>query len=237
MAANNQTTKRSEKQAEDNLGQIEGALSKSELFLENNKKTISIVLGIIIVIVLGIFAYRRLYVQPREEKAQLEIYKAQKDFDNGNFLKALNGDTVSSLGFLGIQDNFKGTKSAKISNYYIGICNLQLGNYQEAIDYLKKFKMKDYFVYGLSRAAIGDAYIELGDMKSAISYYKEACNYNTNEVLTPEMLKKLATAYELNGDIDKAIESYNKIVDDYPSSVQKNDAKKNIGRLQAGKLQ
>ena len=211
------------KQTEENFGQIEGSLSKAEQFFEDNKKTISIILAVIIIIVLAIFAIQKLYIQPKENKAQVEIYKAQKLFNNGD---------VTYLGFEQIADEYKITKTGKMARYYMGICNLHLGEYQKAIDNLKKFKSNDYFVYAMSKSAMGDAYVELKDYSSAISCYKRAANIHENDLTTPEFLKKLAITYELAGDNKSALATYQEIVDKYPSSTTQIDAKKAIGRLQ-----
>ena len=220
------------KQTEENFGQIEGSLSKAEQFFEDNKKTISIILAVIIIIVLAIFAIQKLYIQPKENKAQVEIYKAQKLFNNGDYEKALSGDDVTYLGFEQIADEYKITKTGKMARYYMGICNLHLGEYQKAIDNLKKFKSNDYFVYAMSKSAMGDAYVELKDYSSAINCYKRAANIHENDLTTPEFLKKLAITYELAGDNKSALATYQEIVDKYPSSTTQIDAKKAIGRLQ-----
>ena len=228
MAKNRQA----EKQTEENFGSIEGALTKSEKFFEDNQKTIVIILIAIVIVVLAVFGTQKLFIQPKENTAQTEIYKAQKYFDDGEYEKALNGDSSSYLGFLQIAEQYKFTKTAKIAHYYIGISYLRIGQYENAITNLKKFKSKDYYIYAMSRAAIGDAYVELNDLESAVKFYKEACSIRPNDLTTPEFMEKLAITYELKGNNADALATYKDIIAKYPTTIIKNDINRSIGRLE-----
>ncbi|MDL2243009.1 tetratricopeptide repeat protein, partial [Bacteroidales bacterium OttesenSCG-928-K03] len=205
--------------------------SKSEAFIENNSKTLIIVLTVIVIIILGIFAIQRYYFNPRKVTAQEEIYKAQSYFAADDFELALNGDG-NYLGLLDIQSQYKGTKAAKLANYYIGVSYLRMGDYENAIKYLSKFKSKDFYVYAMSKAALGDAYMELNDLNNAIKYYKEAAKIHKNENTTPEYLKKLGIAYELSGNNKEALNTYKKILADYPNTNLKNEIRRSVGRLE-----
>lgn len=220
------------RQGENNLDQIEGALGKSEQFFEKNQKLIVGGFAVIIVVVLAIFGTQKLFIQPKEAAAQVEIYKAQELFKDSKFEEALNGDGATYLGFLEIADQYKITKSGKLANYYIGVSYLRLGDFQNAVNYLSKYKSNDYYIGAMAKSALGDAYVELGNYPSAIGAYKQACSINPNDLTTPEFLKKLAMAYELSGDNSSAIATYEEIVDKYPTSTAKIDANRSLGRLQ-----
>ena len=101
-------------------------------------KPASIVLALLIIGFGAWFAYNAWVVQPKEEKAQDAIFKAQQYFAQDSLSKALNGDGVNK-GFIYVIKNYDGTKSANLSKYYAGICDLKLGNFNEAIKYLKDF--------------------------------------------------------------------------------------------------
>ncbi|MDR2085029.1 MAG: tetratricopeptide repeat protein [Bacteroidales bacterium] len=222
---------KNKKQSEDKFGAVNSALSKSEAFIERNSKPLIIALVVVVVIVLGIFALQRYYFQPRKIAAQEEMFKAQSFFSIDDYETALTGDG-NYLGFLDIQSQYKGTQAAKLANYYIGISYLRLGEYDNSIKYLSKFKSKDFYVYAMSKAAIGDAYMELNNLNSAIKFYKEAAAIHKNENTTPEHLKKLAIAYELNGNNKEALNTYKKILADYPNTTLKNEVKRGIGKLE-----
>jgi tetratricopeptide (TPR) repeat protein len=221
------------KQKEENLGAVEVTVDKSESFLEKHQKVVTICVAAAIVIVIAIFALQKYYFQPREVAAQNSVYTAQKYFGNDEFDKALNGDG-NDLGFLDVIDQYKSTTVGKTAYYYAGISYLRLGEYESAIEYLKKYnpREKDYYVYAISKAAIGDAYVELEDYNNAVKYYSEAASINKNELTTPEFMKKLAFAYELSGNNKKALDTYKKIKADYPNAAIKQEVNRNIGRLE-----
>ena len=82
--------------------------------------------------------------------------------------------TATTLGFLDIAKEYKFTKAGNLARYSAGICNLHLGNYEEAIEYLKKYSKKDKVIGSIAIGATGDAWVELGDTEKGISKYLEA---------------------------------------------------------------
>jgi tetratricopeptide (TPR) repeat protein len=217
---------------EDNLEVVEHALTNTEHFIEQNQRTITIAL-VVIVAVVGIFlGYKKFIVSPKEKEAQSQMFAAEQYFEKDSFNLALNGDG-NFLGFLDIIDEYKVTKSAKLAHYYSGISYLKLGKFQEAIDELKKFKLKDDMVGPISKGAIGDAYCELGRIDDAISYYMKAARMRPNKFVTPIYLQKAAELHEGNKQYAKAIELYKEIQKDYPESSEGRKIEKYIARAEA----
>ena len=226
----NMSTNKPDK-TEDRIVAVEEAFSKTEHFIESNQKIIMIVIGILIVGVLGFFGFKRYYLAPREKEAQSQMFMAEKYFEQDSLKKALNGDG-NYLGFLDIIDQYGITKSANLSKYYAGICYLKMGEYQKAIEYLKKFSGKDMVVAPMANGAIGDAYMELNNSEEAISYYTKAADMRDNDFTTPLFLKKAGMAYEIAGKYDKALEMYKRIKDNYPRSYEGSEIDKYIAYVQ-----
>jgi len=218
---------------DDNLEVVEHALSSTEHFIEHNQKNLTIGLVVIVVIV-GIFlGYKRFIVSPKEKDAKNEIFSAEQYFEKDSFDLALNGDG-NNLGFLDIIDQYKITKPGKLARYYAGISYLKLGKYQEAIEQLKKFKLKDKLVNPMAQGAIGDAYAELGDEQEAIDYYLKAARENVNSFSTPIFLMKAAELMEASKDYRGAVDLYREIQTEYPESNEGRKIEKYIARAQAG---
>jgi tetratricopeptide (TPR) repeat protein len=215
--------------AEENILAVEEALSKTELFIEKNQKVLYIIIGIIVVLVLGTFGFKRLYLLPRDREAQSQMYMAEKYFEKDSLKLALNGDG-NYLGFLDIIDDYKLTKTANLAKYYAGTCYLHLGEYQKAIDYLKKFRSKDQMVSSMALGAIGDAYLELDDKDNALDYYLKAAENNTNNFTTPMFLMKAGMTYELKGKYTKALEQYERIRNEFRGSAEFRNVDKYIAR-------
>ncbi len=217
---------------EEKIHAVEEALSKSEKFIEKNQKVLTIVIGTAVVIVLGIFAFQKLYIAPREKAAQGQMFMAQKYFEQDSLNKALNGD-ANYPGFLDIIDGYSMTKSANLAKYYTGIIYLKQGKYEDAITYLKKFSSDDEFVGPMATGGIGDAYMELGDKDKAVEYYLKAAKQQENDLTSPLYLMRAAMVYEDLGKFDKAIELYGKIQKEHVKSTEARDIDKYIEEAKA----
>ncbi len=218
---------------EDNLEVVEHALTNTEHFIEQNQRTITLAV-IVIVAVVGIFlGYKRFIVSPKEKEAQSQMFAAEQYFEKDSFNLALKGDG-NNLGFIEIINEYKMTKSGKLARYYCGISYLKLGKFQEAIDQLKKFKLKDDMVSPIAQGAIGDAYCELSQYDQAITYYLKAARMKPNDFVTPIYLMKAAELLESNKEIKKAVDLYKEIQKDYPDSDEGRKIEKYIARAEAG---
>lgn len=217
--------------AEENIQSIEEALGKTEQFIEENQRIILIVLGVIVGLVLIYFAYQRFYIQPRESRAQKEMFMAEKYFGQDSLNLALNGDGINA-GFLDIARRYRFTKSAGLANYYIGTIYMKQGNYNAAISHFKKFRAKDPLVRPMALGAIGDAYLELGQKSKAVKYYMKAANSSKNEFTTPLFLLKAGWTYEILKDYKNAVKVYKRIQKEFPASNEAREIEKYIARAE-----
>lgn len=220
--------------ANDNLKEVEHALTTAELFFEKNAKLISIIFGAAVVVALILLATHRFYTIPREAKAKEQIFTAEQYFEKDSFNLALNGDG-NYLGVLDIIDNYGRTPAGNLAKYYAGISYLHLGKFKEAIDYLESFKTSDLLLKPVKTGAIGDAYAELGNKEKALKYYLEAAETKTNNFTSPIYLLKAGRIYEMTGDKVKALAIYQTIKDKYSESNEGRMVDKYIARLTAAK--
>ena len=216
---------------EETIVKVEEAFSKTELFIEKNQKIILIVLVAMVVVVLGFFGYKKLYLAPREAEAQSQMFMAEKYFEADSLNKALNGDG-NYLGFLDIIDQYGITKSANLAHYYAGICFLKKGDFEKAIEQLKEFDSEDEFVGPMANMAIGDAYMELKQVDKAVDFYLKAADQRKNEFTSPVCLQKAGWAYEELGKYEKALEVYKRIKEDYPRSNEAREMPKYISKME-----
>jgi tetratricopeptide (TPR) repeat protein len=223
--------KEQEQKTEKRLENIEETLTKSETFLIENQKKISLVVGIILLVVLAIFGYNKYIVEPKTQDAQEQIYYAQQFFQADSLDKALFGDG-NHLGFVDIAEEYSVTKPGKLANYYAGICYLKKGDFDKAIEYLSKFDLDDKIVIAMAKGALGDAYMEKGDMDKAIDLYLKAATIRDNEFTSPLFYFKAAETYELQGNYAKALENYQIIKERYPRSNQAAEIDKYIARAE-----
>ena len=211
---------------------VQEVYSKTEHFVENNKKNLSIIVGGIVVVIALYLGYTKMYIAPMEIEAQSSMFMAEKYFEQDSLQKAINGDGLN-YGFIDIIDEYSGTKSANLAHYYLGISYLRTGDFEAAIDELKSFSSDDIMVSSIALGAIGDAYMELNEIGDAISYYEKAAKNQANNLTSPMYLFKAGIAYEEKGDYKSAFENYTKIKNDYVESSEGRTIEKYLARAEA----
>lgn len=225
-------SKNTKEQQPDGFENVQETLNKTELFIEDNKSIISYVAVGIVVVVALFFAVQRFYLEPKNNAASADMYVAEQYFQKDSFNLALNGDGNYS-GFLDIIDNYGCTQTAKLANYYAGLCYIHTGDYESAIRYLKNFKSKDLTLSCVAIGVMGDAYVELGQESKGAACYEKAANKVDNEFTSPLYLSKAAQVYEKLGNYKKALSLYTQIKNDYKLSQEALSADKNIAKMNA----
>ena len=174
----------------ENAEVLNETLSKSEQFINKNKNMIFSVLSVVAIIFLS-FSFYSYFKRTQNITAQEEMFQAVYYFEKDSLVQALNGDG-NNYGFLEIIDEYSLSDAANLSKFYAGSSYLKLGNYENAIKYLKDFSSSDLLIQARAYSLIGDAYVEILDFENAISYFKKASNESPNEYFTPTYLLKLA---------------------------------------------
>ena len=203
-----------------------------------HEQSLSFILKLIVVVVVvgGFFGYKYLISGPRAEKAAAMMFVAEQQFAVDSFALALNGDG-NFAGFLEVIDRYGSTDEGNLARHYAGICYLRLGEYQQALDYLKEYSASTKSVPEALLAAQncglqGDAYAQLENYAEAVRMYEKAVAASDNSLSAPYYLKKAGGVYEKLGDYAKALAAYERISDDYPASMEARDIQKYIGRIQ-----
>jgi tetratricopeptide (TPR) repeat protein len=215
-----------------NLQDIESALTRTEQFIEDNQKLIIYVIGAIVTVVVVYLGMSKFIIQPRQKDAQSQMFMAESYFEKDSFNLALNGDG-NYIGFLDIIDDYGMTKSAKLASYYAGISYLRLGEYENAIRYLGRFKTKDILLGPVKEGSMGDAYLQLGDQDKALRQYTRAADISDNEFTTPIYLMKAANLLEMQGNFPEALEMYKRIKTTYPETTEGRNVEIYIARVSA----
>jgi len=213
---------------EANVGEI---FSRSEKFIESYKNHILITVVAIILIVAAILGIRHLYIIPKEKEAQAAIFMGEKLFANQQWDLALNGNGADYFGFLGVIEDYGMTKTANLAKAYAGICYYHLGNPDEALNLLKKYKSKDKVFAPTIKGLMGDCYVNLGNVEEGIKYFNKAVSEADSEHISPVYLKKIGIAYESIFDYASARKAYQSIKDKYPNSQEAADIDKFIERV------
>lgn len=197
----------------------ERVVAGAQQFWSKNSKLILIALAVIVLGVGGFFAYNHFVKGPEELKASEAIWKAEEYFRNDSVKLALNGDGINQ-GFLKVISKYGGTKTGNRAKFYAGACYLQLGDFNNAIKYLKDFSADEVVAAMRANGLLGDAYAELGKKEEAISYYKKAgAAFPEDEINSPEYLFRAALLLADAGKTQDAVTLAHQIKDKYPRSV------------------
>jgi tetratricopeptide (TPR) repeat protein len=198
---------------------------------ERYGKQASYVLLTIIVIVAGFFAYRNLISEPNEKKAIEAMFRAEQYYRMDSARLALNGDNVNA-GFLKVIARYGSTKAGNLASFYAGSCYLKLGDFNNAIRYLKDFTTSVKQLQERDYGLLADAYSELNRKEEAAEQYKKAGTFfEKDDLLSPEYLFRSGYLYESMGKTQDAIAMYRLIKDKYPTSPRGADIDKYLARL------
>ena len=206
------------KQINQGAPQMEETLSKNEaMFLKYQKQIIAAVAAVVI-IVAGCIIYHHYVAVPSAQKASTALAKGQQYFQNEDYLKALNGDSIGFVGFLKIAE--EGGDAGNLANLYAGLSYAQLDSWSEAVKYLEKFNQKDDAMISPAMiGAMGNAYAHLDQLDKAVSLLKEAAAKADNNSLSPTFLIQAGEILESQNKKDEALKLYQEVKDKYFNSM------------------
>lgn len=211
---------------------ITETLGKTEKYIEENKKSLGIIVGAVLVLVIGYLAYIKFIVEPAEDKARGQMFMAEVYFEQDSLKKAMDGDG-NYPGFKQIIEDYGSTKSGNLARYYMGMIYLKTGKFQESIDMLNTYDGEDEITPTLTIGAIGDAYLELGKKEDAVKQYMKAASENKNNFTSPIYLMKAGKTFELMGKYSDALQAYEQVKRDYPNTMEGSESAKYIARAKA----
>ncbi len=221
---------------------LDSSASKIEDWVAANLKYIFGILTAIVLVTVGYLSYQKFVAEPKEEEATSDLFVAQKNFQlAADATNAKSQDSLYALvlkgsegkqGAVGIADQYAGTDSGNVANYYAGIANLNLKKYDLAIQFLEKFTTEDYFLGPIAIGAIGDAWSQKNDAKKALEFYEKAAHLNTNDFTTPKYLYKAGqTALEM-GNKATALKYFTEIKEKYEATPEAQNIDALIGLAQ-----
>src|SRR5690349_10757526 len=73
---------------------ISETLSKTEQYIEENRKTLTIVVGAVVLIVVGYLLYSKMYVGGKEKEARAQMFMAEQYFKSDSLKHAITGDGI-----------------------------------------------------------------------------------------------------------------------------------------------
>ena len=225
-------SKKTVNKTENRVEGVEQALTKAEQFIERYQKVIIRAVGFVLGIVLLYMAFQQFYLDKLSKEAASQMFQAEHHFASEDWERALDGDGIFP-GFEDIISEYRLTSSANLARYYAGICCLNLGEYEEAIRHLSRFKTKDIILSSIALGGIGDAYAQLGDTEKALAFYNRAADRRKNEFTTPLYLLRAGILLENEDRLIEAARMYERIKNDHANSTEGRTIDRYIARVKA----
>jgi TolA-binding protein len=219
--------KKNLQQEDAQLENVSEAISTTSQWIERNSNVITWCLAAVIVVVIGLISLNNYVIRPKALEASNENAKAVAYFMQGEWEKALKGDEAECLGFEEIADSYSSFQQGELAALYAGICHYQLGNYEEAAHFLRKFSADDMVIDPAARMLLGDAYVQMDELDKAAKAFMSAAA-SKNEIIAPIALKKAGFVYMAQDNRKAAHRVFVEIRDNYPASSEASDADKYI---------
>lgn len=214
-----------EKNVELQDNELDVQINKGEEFVQKNQKMIFGVCAAIVVAVAAIWGWNKLS-DSKNASAQDEMWEAQALFDQGQYEQAL-------AGFEAVADEYGSTKAGNLAKAYAGLCQKNLGNFEEAVKLLDDYDGNDNVVAPAILSAMGDCLVNMenADNKKAAETFMKAAKAADNAQYSPLYLKKAGLAYEAAGDKEAAAKAYQAIKDNWAETSLAQTIDKYIERV------
>lgn len=197
------------KTEETGIDQLNSTLTHAGEHIANNKKIIYWTVGAIVLVAVFIMSYYFIYKNPRNNSAW-EAYAKVEQTAQGN-------DSIAAVEYKKIADKYGNTAAGNVSALEAGTRLYNLGKYEEAAKYLKKFDTDDDVLLSNSLILTGDCYVNLKKYPEAIDCFKKGIKEaNGNDQIVPRALLKMAVVYDEQKKYDQALGCYEQIASEYP---------------------
>ena len=191
---------------------------QSERFIERYAKQIGIALGVVLLGILGYFAYDQFVVGPKNDEATIEFLAAQKNLAQGKDDLALGGKSSANPGFLGTYQDFSGTKAGKLAAYNAASLEFKKGNYQKAYDMMDNFSSPNKILMALKFGLMADAQANLNKSDDALATFDKAISASNDDFTSYYFTRKaglLALSAKKNDVAKKYFTSIDEKYKDY----------------------
>jgi len=212
--------------------------SKTEQFFEQNRKSISVGMGAVVLILGGFFAFQFLYKKPREVEASNAAIRADLLVEMDSIRLAVMGD-ANFEGYEAIATNYGGTKVADRAHFWCGVYYRDIAkDYNGALEHFKQASFEDEAMSVELTGCIGDMYVMSNDLEQGASWLekaaKQANSSASRDFTGPLYNLKASKVYMELGNNSKAIALLQYVVDNYDKRSQEyGEAEKLLSYLKA----
>jgi tetratricopeptide (TPR) repeat protein len=203
-----------------------------EKYFEKYKNKILTYAGVVVVAAAAVYFYLNQKAD-ENEKAGLELSRVMSFFEQGAYLEAIEGKQGSNIiGLKKIVEEYSGTENGESAKIYLADCYSYLGNYDEAFKYYKDYDGSIGYLKAASLAGQAGYYASQKNYEKAADLYLEASKISQTNSQNPDYLLHAGLNYMKNGNNDEAKVLFNKIKEDYMTSLANKEVDKYLALIQ-----
>ena len=207
---------------EETIVNVDELYSKSEQFVDKNRKQLTLGLGGAAALILIVIGYSSLVVAPKNTAAEEAAFMAEHYFAKDSADLAMLGDGLNA-GLEEILSDHSGTPAAARAAFELGIMHRDAARFDEAVDAFNQAGFSDNVFGPLTDANIGDCLVELGDLEGAEGHFATAASRAASglaaKALSPMCSYKRALVLIELGNEDKARGVLEDLAEDFPNST------------------
>jgi tetratricopeptide (TPR) repeat protein len=214
------------------------SFNKVRSFYDVNKKYISYGITALVLIIIASYVYMR-NRNANGEKAATELGKVYSIYDAGandarQYKVAIEGQPGRGImGLKAIAENYGGTEAGELARFYLANSYYNTGMVDEALREFEKFSGGEKLVKASAVAGEAACYESKGKYSDAGSYYEKAAGMVSTNPSAPDYFASAARCYAKAGDKDKALNVYQRLKKEYPTSQEARDAERYVSAFSA----
>jgi tetratricopeptide (TPR) repeat protein len=199
---------------------------------EKKKLLFGAIGGLVAIVLIGLIIYSNR--KAANEEANTAFANILAAYDQGVFQVAIDGVPNRNLkGFKQIVEEYGSTPVGELAKFYLANSYFALKDYDSALKYFEEYGGSNDLVAASCLAGVAAVYETKSQYKDAAEYFEKAGNKMKDALTTPEHYCNAARNYALAGDKSKALELYEKVKKDYPTSNPARDVDRFIVGLKA----
>ena len=192
--------------------------SKDWFSVPENKKKVTIGVGILIVLIVAGFFYTS-NRKAKNEEAETKLSAVINLYDAGKYPEAMNGDPATGItGLKDIVANYGSTESGETAKLYLGNCYFNTNDFDNALKQFDSYSGNNDIIKASCISGTGAVYEAKGDNKKAAEFFEKAAKVNKDLVTNQENYFYALRAFTAAGDKENARRMFKALKDEYPKS-------------------
>jgi len=205
--------------------------SKSLELFEEHKQKIIIGVGIIALIIFGVFWYIN-KVEEDNLEASKELAKVMPIYNAGSYQEAIDGRPGTTVvGLKEIVKNYGSTEQGEEAKIFLANSYYYLGKYEEARKYYNDYSGDNDILKAAAFAGIAACYEAENKYDMAAEFYEKAANVSQTNALNPEYLLNAGINYISANNKSKAKQLLLSVKDKYKNTIYFRDANRYLAEL------